>query len=86
LRGNRRLDACNEAIFLVDGYEQTMLVTSRPCNVLQRIGQLKELRSTANIPLEQDYSTNFVGCNEGFDIVVWHVTIEADDEELLRLA
>lgn len=49
---------------------------------MQRIGELKKLRSTFNIPLEQDYGPDFAAYNERSDVVVYNVTMESDNEEL----
>lgn len=58
----------------------------RPCNLLQWIGELKKLRSGLDISLKQDYGAHFVGCNKGFDVIIYYMTIEANDKELLILA
>jgi hypothetical protein len=63
-----------------------MFMARRSGKLLERIGELNKLRGTFNIPLEQDYGADFMGCNESFDVMVCNVTVESDDEELLLSA
>jgi hypothetical protein len=71
---------------LVDGYEETLPVSSGSGNLLERGGELGELGGGRDVPEKENHSSYSVGCDEGLDIFACFVTMEADNKELLPVS
>lgn len=85
LRGNRRRDPCDEAIFLVDADKERLPVTGFLGNGLKALRQGSELVRISHIALEKDNRADSVIPNQCPDVVVDLVAVEANGEQLQSL-